>query len=354
MKIIKNKIPFPMMCVICFCFALALLGNRCDDKVNSLFQGPSEPCPQDAHIQRGAECSNRRCRSATSFNTDEFGCIQYSEGCKNCNPSLDRNSSRIIPVPEGEALIAKSKALLTVEPVYYSSMDSLADIQKEGSSSSLSGTGYSENFSNKHLHRYHSASISGTGYSSSDGYRIINPTGSNSADFSNGTISMWLNLRTVSSVNSMQSKASSTIFSTDKSKVHLYFVSENASSVMCYLYVNNALVGSKSVTYGNQWFHIYAVWGEGLANGKTMRIFIDRKEVLFTYDALPDMSSFNFMFNFYGYVMAHGDRKCKKKWGIIKKCSNITGSVDASVYADSLKLWNEIISEDPETEYYND
>lgn len=238
--------------------------------------------------------------------------------------------------------------------IYYSSMNSLTEItRQEGSSSAITGTGVTESFSNGYLHRYHSASASGDDSLTQAGVRNIYPTGSNPEDFSQGTLSMWLNLRTVVSTNNMQSQTSCTLFGSDRSKAQLYFMSQNASSVTCYLYINNKLVGSKTIAH-NTWFHVYAVWGEGLEDNKTMRVFINKSEALFTSELLPDMSSFNFTINFGGSVTANGSWIWKRINPIAKRKYAVTNSIDASLSVKNLKLWNGVISEDPETGYNND
>jgi hypothetical protein len=196
-------------------------------------------------------------------------------------------------------------------------------------------------------------SVSGNNYASQSGSRIIKPGGNNTINLSEGTLSLWLLLRTIGSENNMSSQSACRLFDSDKSTLQVYFTSNDGSDIICKLYINKMEIASKKVAYNNGWFHVYIVWGKKLQNNKTIKIFIDKKEEIAHNASLPDLSSLNFIASLDGYVLAHGSRKCKKKYGIFTNCHNITGGTNSSASMGKLKLWNSIVSEDPEAEYNN-
>lgn len=334
---------------------LTMMLVKCDINMDMGFL--LTPCPggQNANQWYGSQYCHPRygnCEPASS----RHGCIQHSIGkCSPCNPNND--TSVIVTAKNEYASIHQED--VEIIPIYSSSMNSLdsltnsASIGSDRASTSATGLCNSETFSSGYLDRYYYISVSGNNYASQSGSRIIKPTGDETINLSNGTLSFWMNLRTIASVNGMVSQAGCKVFSLDKSVIQLNFESKDASNIVCSLYINNEKIISNEVANNNKWFHVYIVWGDEIKNNKKLRVFIDKEEIISYSEALPDMSNFNFHTTLDGYVLAHGARKCKKVLGIWKNCTNITGGTNSSVYIDEMKLWDNVVSEDPETEFNN-
>jgi hypothetical protein len=330
---------------------LILMLVKCD--INMDNQYALIKCPNG--ILDGSQLCNRygSCEPASRYN----GCVQ--RGLGNCSPCDPYKDTVAVVKSNNNEYASIYQEDIEILPLYSSNMDSLDSLTINaliGNNRALTyytGSCNSETFSSGYLNRYYYISASGNNSVSQSGSRIIKPTGDENINLSSGTLSFWINLRTISSVNNMKSQASCRVFNIDQSVIQIYFVSHDASDVICYLYINNEEVASTKVANNNTWFHVYIVWGDVIQNNKKMRIFINKEEAIAYSGLLPDMSDFNFITSIDGYVLARGSRKCKKVLGVWKECKNITGGTNSSVNIDKLKLWDNVVSEDPEAEYNN-
>ncbi|OHD70360.1 MAG: hypothetical protein A2W19_16290 [Spirochaetes bacterium RBG_16_49_21] len=147
------------------------------------------------------------------------------------------------------------------------------------------------------------------------------------------------------------------MFGIDASVIQLVFSTGNQSDVKAELYLNNSLISSQIVAANANWFHVYIVWGSGLKDSKSFKVFINAKETISYSGPLPDMKNFNFNLGLMGYVYAapvSGGGCIPISWHgftFIYCFPTITYYAYASTFARSFKLWDSVVSEDPEYEY---
>ncbi len=188
------------------------------------------------------------------------------------------------------------------------------------------------------------------------GSRDFYPLGNNPGDYTNGTVSVWINLDSSLSYTNTSpwfifqspygmAESHFIAFSDDQSKLSFDVYSINGASIKGDLYINGVLQGSYDFGGKNEWYHLYFVW-----NAQSMNVFVNNQMAI-NYDGdMPDLSDMICFFRLFEKTEALAGI-----YGIIWLGSPCTSAIVTQSISvgriDNFKIWKSDRANDLSNEY---
>lgn len=301
--------------------------------------------------------NNPDCKEAPddfSVNSPIMGCYLYGgpavsdKRCITCQ--FPRNNAYKVSASVND-IISNDSETVDTKPLYYFNGENLESLIPGSGKSVLTGDIGAENFGNWY-EKILSTSASGNHSSSISGSRTIYPLEDSKSKLTEGAFSCWFLINTPGSINGQYSSACISLF-TNENNFQIKIFSVNGSDMIMNIYLLGNLILSQNIGPLSGWNHLYVVWGNNIKDDSDFLIFSGNKQIYtLDNDTLSGLLAIDaFSFSLSGDVVARGDRVCKTKYHIIKKCKNVEYNNYAIAGIDEVKIWDTAYSLDPQSAY---